>query len=192
MTSKEIKKRLNNLLNKDRSKRFMEHIIRSYIPPHQVKRVYEDPGNDFSCAITNEALTALNEVKSNYGDEKGFLKDKDTMFVDEGGWEHPFKQKVGDKEVGITSERTETYLSYRTFLILYEWVIKEYFKGNKSVRRVLRDDEDLLVAKAKDFEDEDKSIQQEITRIESEKKGTTTFGDIDKLKELKNKMSKND
>lgn len=192
MNSESIKSRLTNLLEKDRSKRFIEHIIKSYIPPHEIEKVYEEPGDKFVCAITNENLISLNEGKKKFDEsnEKEKFDDcEEKMFLDGGYSEHPFNKKIDGREMGVTSNISETYISYPTFLVLYEWAVKEYFKGNKKIKRVLRNEEDAMLTKAKEFRETDKSMNTELSKIESEKRTTTTLGDLDQLKELRDKFN---
>lgn len=191
MNPESIKKRLNNLLEKERSKRFIEHIIKSYVPPYEVQKVYENPDDKFVCAITNENLISLNEARKKFdesSEKEKFDVYEQKMFLDGGYAGHPFNKKINGKEVGITSNISETYLSYSTFLALYEWSVKEYFKGNKKIERVLRNEEDALLTKAKELRESDKSINTELSKIEAEKRTTTTLGDLDQLKALKNKF----
>lgn len=190
MKQEKIKRRLDNMIEKDRSKNFINHIIKAYIPPYNVEKIYEEPDYKFTCALTEEPLIALNDVKEHMGEgnEEKHEKNISTMFLEESNSDHPYrKTKIDGKEVGITSTKSETYLSYHTFLILYDWVVEKYFTGNKQIKRLLRGvDEDILMVKANELRDKNDAIHNELSKMEAEKRKTTTFGDLEALQKLKN------
>lgn len=186
MTKEEVHKKLDELFSNNKSRNFMNHLIRSYFPMKKVNKVQKNPGtNVFKCAISDTLLVAIDDVLNNVDEEsKGKVntylaasmeppkKDADTITLEDG------------KKFAVGGEKTNTFISIEDYMFFHEWVVGKFLGGDKHISWLLKG-----VRKSDYFKGDGKSNHKGGSRKDSTPKGATyTLGDLGVLQELKKKM----
>ena len=62
MNQEEIHVSLDAMLANPKSKNFLNHLVRSYMPITNVEKVWETPKGDFKCVLTKEQLFSSQDI----------------------------------------------------------------------------------------------------------------------------------
>ena len=62
MSQEQIFASLNEMLANQKTKNFLNHLIRSYVPFTKVQKVWDRPKGDFKCVITREDLFSTQDI----------------------------------------------------------------------------------------------------------------------------------
>ena len=190
MTSEQIHASLDKMLANSKTKNFINHLVRSYIPVSNIEKVLETPKGDFKCVITKEVLVSVQSIFEGM-DTKEFKKDftehLKSMFSEE-KIETPMSKLLGDKKLGFTGKDTTTYMSYTATQEFYNWVITKSLKGDKHINWLLGSvNRNTFIKRASNIEDQD--VQKKVTNLKRVS-GVSTYslGDAtDVLSKLKAK-----
>ena len=191
MTSEQIHASLDKMLANPKTKNFINHLVRSYIPVSNIEKVLETPKGDFKCVITKEVLVSVQSIFEGM-DTKEFKKDftehLKSMFSEE-KLETPMSKLLGDKKLGFTGKDTTTYMSYTATQEFYNWVITKSLKGDKHINWLLGSvNRNTFIKRAANIEDQD--VQKKVTNLKRAS-GVSTYllGDAtDVLSKLKAKL----
>ena len=191
MTSEQIHASLDKMLANPKTKNFINHLVRSYIPVSNIEKVLETPKGDFKCVITKEVLVSVQSIFEGM-DTKEFKKDftehLKSMFSEE-KIETPMSKLLGDKKLGFTGKDTTTYMSYTATQEFYNWVITKSLKGDKHINWLLGSvNRNTFIKRASNIEDQD--VQKKVTNLKRVS-GVSTYslGDAtDVLSKLKAKL----
>jgi hypothetical protein len=191
MTSEQIHASLDKMLANPKTKNFINHLVRSYIPVSNIEKVLETPKGDFKCVITKEVLVSVQSIFEGM-DTKEFKKDftehLKSMFSEE-KVETPMSKLLGDKKLGFTGKDTTTYMSYTATQEFYNWVITKSLKGDKHINWLLGSvNRNTFIKRAANIEDQD--VQKKVTNLKRAS-GVSTYllGDAtDVLSKLKAKL----
>jgi hypothetical protein len=191
MTSEQIHASLDKMLANPKTKNFINHLVRSYIPVSNIEKVLETPKGDFKCVITKEVLVSVQSIFEGM-DTKEFKKDftehLKSMFSEE-KVETPMSKLLGDKKLGFTGKDTTTYMSYTATQEFYNWVITKSLKGDKHINWLLGSvNRNTFIKRASNIEDQD--VQKKVTNLKKVS-GVSTYslGDAtDVLSKLKAKL----
>lgn len=191
MTSEQIHASLDKMLANPKTKNFINHLVRSYIPVSNIEKVLETPKGDFKCVITKEVLVSVQSIFEGM-DTKEFKKDftehLKSMFSEE-KVETPMSKLLGDKKLGFTGKDTTTYMSYTATQEFYNWVITKSLKGDKHINWLLGSvNRNTFIKRASNIEDQD--VQKKVTNLKRAS-GVSTYllGDAtDVLSKLKAKL----
>jgi hypothetical protein len=191
MTSEQIHASLDKMLANPKTKNFINHLVRSYIPVSNIEKVLETPKGDFNCVITKEVLVSVQSIFEGM-DTKEFKKDftehLKSMFSEE-KVETPMSKLLGDKKLGFTGKDTTTYMSYTATQEFYNWVITKSLKGDKHINWLLGSvNRNTFIKRASNIEDQD--VQKKVTNLKRVS-GVSTYslGDAtDVLSKLKAKL----
>lgn len=191
MTSEQIHASLDKMLATPKTKNFINHLVRSYIPVSNIEKVLETPKGDFKCVITKEVLVSVQSIFEGM-DTKEFKKDftehLKSMFSEE-KVETPMSKLLGDKKLGFTGKDTTTYMSYTATQEFYNWVITKSLKGDKHINWLLGSvNRNTFIKRASNIEDQD--VQKKVTNLKRVS-GVSTYslGDAtDVLSKLKAKL----
>lgn len=191
MTSEQIHASLDKMLANPKTKNFINHLVRSYIPVSNIEKVLETPKGDFKCVITKEVLVSVQSIFEGM-DTKEFKKDftehLKSMFSEE-KLETPMSKLLGDKKLGFTGKDTTTYMSYTATQEFYNWVITKSLKGDKHINWLLGSvNRNTFIKRASNIEDQD--VQKKVTNLKRAS-GVSTYllGDAtDVLSKLKAKL----
>lgn len=141
MKEKEILVKLDSLYSNKKSKGFIEHLIKSYMIPENNSIVQEKKSSSkFRCGLSNLNLVSLDEI---YFEIKDDLNKTNQMvdFVnnifDEESLPLPKLKLFNRKSLAISGNKTDTFLRYETYLILYKWVSDKFISGDKNIIYIL-------------------------------------------------------
>jgi hypothetical protein len=191
MTSEQIHASLDKMLANPKTKNFINHLVRSYIPVSNIEKVLETPKGDFKCVITKEVLVSVQSIFEGMDTEefkKDFTEHLKSMFSEE-KLETPMSKLLGDKKLGFTGKDTTTYMSYTATQEFYNWVITKSLKGDKHINWLLGSvNRNTFIKRAANIEDQD--VQKKVTNLKRAS-GVSTYllGDAtDVLSKLKAKL----
>jgi hypothetical protein len=139
MTNEEINKALDKMLTNPKSRGFINHLVRSYVPISNVEKVWETPEKDFKCVLTREQLFSVGDIMKGIQTEEfkaDFMTNLKSIFSED-KTENPIAKLIGEKKMGITGKDTTTYMSYPAFQEFYNWVITKSLNGDKHINWLL-------------------------------------------------------
>jgi hypothetical protein len=196
MNKQEIFTKLDDMLADNKKRNFLNHLVRSYLPISKVEKVFDRPKGPFVCVLTNEKLFSLQDVlegtqteefkKDLFDSLKLALDDKTPSIT-------PMKKLIGDKKLGVTGDKTTTFMSLESYQEFFDWVITKSLNGDKHISWLLGDiRRESFLERAKQIGDE--SLQNKIRKIEPKKQGATySLGDASgALLKLKEQLEKNE
>lgn len=196
MNQEQIFASLDAMLTNPKSKNFLNHLVRAYMPITNVEKVWETPKGDFKCVLTKEPLFSSQFILDGIQTEEykqNFLNGLKSMFDDNVEKQNALKILIGDKKMGVTGKNTTTFMSYQSAQCFYDWVITKSIKGDKHINWLLGNiRRESFIKRAETLGDSD--VQNKLNKISSKShQSTFTLGDAsDALMKLKEKMQKNE
>jgi hypothetical protein len=196
MTPQEIHEKLDNMYNGTGSRNFINHMIRAYFPTNKVEKVWDTPKGKFKCAITNESLFSLNDVFTVINSEEAknsFLENMKKMVIEPEkpikAFDSALKEGLKNKKMGITGEKTDTYLSMPAYQEFFNWLTNKILHGDKHINWLIRQmQNDAMINSIESVVGEgDKDKIQTLRKVVKQPK-TATLGDLDVLQQLKAKL----
>lgn len=193
MTKEQIHASLDTMLANPKSKTFINHLVRSYIPVSNIEKVWDKPEGEFKCVLTKQPLISVQQIFEGVNSEQfkaDFMEHLKSMFS-ENQSESPMSKLLGEKQLGFTGKDTTTFMSYMATQEFYNWVITKSLKGDKHINWLLGSvNRKSFMKRAEAIED-----PQVKTKVSKAKKanGTTTFSlgeSSNVLANLKAKMEK--
>jgi len=139
MTQEQIHASLDKMLANPKSRNFLNHLVRAYIPISNVEKVWDTPEKDFKCVITRDQLFSAADILKGIQTEEfkvDFMNHLKTIFSEE-KVESPMAKLIGEKKMGVTGKDTTTYMSYPVFQEFYNWVITKSLNGDKHINWLL-------------------------------------------------------
>lgn len=194
MTKEDIIVMLDSMTSEPKKRNFLNHLVRSYIPINKVEKVLDKPKETFVCVLTGEKLFSVNEILEGIQTEdfkKGFLDSLKLALDDKTPNITPIKKLIGDRKLGVTGEKTTTFMSIEAYLEFFDWVITKSLKGDKHINWLLGDiRREIFIERAKQIDDE--KIQNKAKKMEPKTHGATfSLGDAsDALLRLKEQLEK--
>lgn len=210
MVTKELVfSKLDEMYRSEKSKKFLNHLIRAYFPVIKCDKIVERPKGKFRCAITGVELLSQNNISNLISDSNYFDEILNYVKNDFTG-ETKVVQIFNEKNVALTSNDTDTVISLQTYKFFYEWIIAKLIKGDKHLKWLLKDMGNTgIINKVKSatapkektdvkqnnrveiFNKKQLSAnkpQAKIVKSKTEKTNKSTFGDLNSLRELKLKL----
>ncbi len=194
MTKEDIIVMLDGMTSEPKKRNFLNHLVRSYIPINKVEKVLDKPKETFVCVLNGEKLFSVNEILEGIQTEdfkKGFLDGLKLALDDKTPNITPIKKMIGDRKLGVTGEKTTTFMSIEAYLEFFDWVITKSLKGDKHINWLLGDiRREIFIERAKQIDDE--KIQNKAKKMEPKTHGATfSLGDAsDALLRLKEQLEK--
>jgi len=192
MTQEEIHSILDKMLENPKSKTFINHLVRAYMPITNIQEVMDQPKGDFKCVITKDSLFSAQDIFEGIQTEEfkaNFMNNLKSMFDEKADKTSPIAKLVGEKNMGVTGKDTTTFMSYLAFQEFYNWVITKSLKGDKHINWLLGSiKRSSFIERAENIQDVD--VQNKIVNMKKKKPVTTfTLGDAsDILSKLKKQM----
>lgn len=195
MTNEQIHQTLDKMLSEPKSRNFLNHLIRSYLPIPNVEKVWDKPKNEIKCAITGEILISVQEVLEGINTEEfqndtmNYLKN---LFDENTDRTTPIAKLIGDKKLGVTGKETTTFMSFPVFQEFYNWVITKSLKGDKHINWLLGSiRRTSFMDRAEKINDS--SVQEKVNKFKTHQTKTngatfTLADSSDALSQLKNKL----
>lgn len=194
MNQEQIHASLDAMLTNPKSKSFLNHLVRAYIPTTNIEKVWDTPKGDFKCVLTREPLFSTQFILEGMKTEEykeNFMNSLKSMFDENIEKQNAMMTLVGDKKMGVTGKETNTFMSYQAAQEFYNWVITKSLKGDKHINWLLGNiRHESFVKRAETIGDAD--VQAKINKMGKKSHQTTfTLGDAsDVLMKLKEKMDK--
>ena len=192
MTQEQIHANLDAMLANPKSKPFLNHLVKAYLPVENITNVLDKPEGKFTCVLTNTPLISVGEILNGMETEaykKDFNKSLKSMFDESAEKINPIVNLLGDKKLGITGKDTTTFMDYQTYQVFLNWVVEKSFSGDKHINWLLGDiRRKTFVERAKNS---DKPEVQKRARNLEKKPNVTTYSlgeSSDVLAKLKAKM----
>jgi len=188
MEKEQIYSTLDKMLENPKSKTFLNHLVKSYMPITNVEKVWDKPKSDFKCVISRDSLFSIQDILEGMQTEeykKDFMTFLKSMFDEKADRTTPMAKLVGEKKLGVTGKDTTTFMSLDAFQGFYEWVIDKAFKGDKHINWLLGGiRHSAFIERASRMGDVD--IQNKAAKKENAKTATFSLGDAsDALSKLK-------
>jgi hypothetical protein len=195
MTTEEIFSSLDKMLENPKSKNFLNHLVRSYMPISNVEKVMDKPEGEFKCAISKDDLISVQEILEGIQTEEfknDFMKSMKTMFDENADKTTAMAKLIGEKKLGVTGKGTTTFMSVPVAQEFFNWVITKSLKGDKHINWLLGNiRRESFVKRAKNITDD--KVQSTVSKLEKKADRTATFtlGDANgALAQLKAKINK--
>lgn len=196
MDKKTFNTRLDKMYDGEKSRQFVNHIIRSYFPVSKIKKVWEAPRGVFKCAISGELLISGNQIisklstTSNEGDYLEFIY---MVLTDDNFFEkHVMESKLQGKEMAITGQKTTTIIGLETYRDLYLWFIGKVLSGDEHLYGIVKGlKSPQLIQSLKNIAStpEEIKIADSFDKPKNATSGSYTLGDLGVLQQLKDKMN---
>lgn len=139
MTKEETYKKLDELYSNNKSKNFVNHLVRSYFPVENVSRVLDKPKGSFVCVLSNVKLISINEALSGAEDKDSVKKHLDAVVNPESKAEIIPIKLPDTRLLGVTGSETDTFMCTELFAQFYSWVLGKFLKGDKHISWLLKD-----------------------------------------------------
>jgi hypothetical protein len=191
MESNKIFEKLENLYKKDeKSKSFVLHLIRAYLPVDKCQKVFDIKAADapkFKCALTNAKLISINEIFTGMQSEEfksTFINDLKIQ-MDENGKQIPTSPAIlkitNGRILGWQGKDTNTYLCQDAVQELYNWVATKMLQGDGKINWTIRSMQPKQPQRT-NHKSESTYVKQTV------KPATASLGDNDALQALKAKF----
>ena len=175
MDKQEIFAKLDGMLGDSKKRNFLNHLVRSYIPISKVEKVFDKPKSFFVCVLTNEELCSIEDIFEGIqteGFKKDFFDSLKLALDDKTPNITAIKKLIGDRKLGVSGEKTTTFMSLDVFLEFFDWVITKSLIGDKHINWLLGDiRRESFLERAKQIGDE--NIQNRVKKLEPKKHGAT-------------------
>lgn len=141
MTSEQIHASLDKMLDNPKSRNFINHLVRAYMPVSKVEKVWETPKGDFKCVLTKAPLFSIQTIAQGMQTEEyqaQFMEHLKNSLIENGeNTKNPIIDIIGDKEMAVTGKDTNTFMSQNAYQSFYDWVVTKTFEGNKHINWLL-------------------------------------------------------
>ena len=140
MTNEKIIDSLNAMLENPKSKPFLNHLVKSYVPLKKVLKVIDTPTEKFNCVITMSSLCSVSDILNTLETEEykdSFFKNLKNVLSDKDTDRNVISELLDGKKLGVTGTDTNTYMSLPTFFAFYDWVITKSLTGDKHINWLL-------------------------------------------------------
>jgi hypothetical protein len=195
MTPEQIHASLDNMLANPKSKNFLNHLVRAYMPVSNVEKVWNTPTGDFKCVLTREQLFSAQDILDGIQTEEfksTFMDGLKSMFDENAKKTNPIAELIGDKKMGLTGKDTTTFMTVEAFQTFCDWVITKALKGDKHINWLIGGiNRNSFLKRAENIQDGD--VQKRVNNINNAKNKTATYtlGDASEaLLKLKEKLEK--
>ena len=193
MEKEKIYEKIESLYTKDeKSKNFVLHLVRSYLPVNKAEKVWEKPTDlkKFKCAITGDKLISVAEVYEGIHSEE-FKANFSTKLKESFETGVPVVNEITKGRImGWQGKDTNTYMCSEAISQLYNWVSTKILQGDGKINWTVRNmqAEEFLGKFDKFGDDETKKQVNRIKQVVN-KPATAKLGDNDVLQALKDKVS---
>lgn len=198
--------------NSQKGKRFIEHLIKSFLPINPLNRIYEF-GNDTdkNCCISGFRLASIKEMIDAArlsGVDESYIKNMDIICTEEGdkvyseSIENYNKDKdkkkriyknIKEKDFAFSSDTSSRVLSTEALLALEKFAEDEIKSGNKSIKFLLNKNKRVVNSKPIGNNKKEVTSQQLKPKKKVEKKvPTNQFSSFDELLNLKKRLEESE
>lgn len=175
MTQEQINASLDAMLLNPKSKPFLNHLVRSYLPITNVEKVMETPKGDFKCVITRDALISEQELTKASSSEEFQTEMKNSISSGlEGKKSESLTKMIGDRKSSVTGKDTTTFMSTEANKVFTDWVITKALKGDKHINWLVSSiRRESLIARAESIKDAD--VQRKVSDFKKAEPKVASF-----------------
>lgn len=193
------KSKIQELYDNEKSRGFVNHLIRSYLPVYKVEKVWEfKKGQKHRCNVCGQSLLSIEEAMKN------MRENQDAYMAD---FMQNLKDEINQKEVkredraivkhiskgsvlGFTGEKTDTCLCHTCVTQLLELTQNGIFSGDKNISYQMNQMRRDEVFKQFESDTIDEGRKEEVKQLKKKvnKQKGATFGDLEALQKLKEEM----
>lgn len=189
---------------KQTGKNFVSHLIRAYLPTGKVQNAVSSDGKKMRCSITGRQLFSIKDIESTLNSSEFMTEFKKEILYtlnpenNNKGPEHPIKKFISGKQLGITGNKTNTFMCIEAYEVFTDWVFDKILKGDKHLEWVIRDMGNKTLIKhlngllpkpeKKEGDRNKKHKKTSIMYVSCSAAPKTTLGDFSALQELKKKF----
>jgi len=177
-----------------KGKNFVTHLMRAYFPVGKCQRVLDVPEKSMKCAITGQKLFAVGELWNEMQNPEFFKSMTKSMIAridpEAEKVENPMAKIANGRVIGLTGEKTDTYLCQEAYQQLYNWMATKLLTGDKHINWVMksmRSKEMVNHIKKVLPEEENKPLVKRAEQLANHPK-KATLGDLSILQQIKEKM----
>ena len=193
--------KIQELYDDPKSKGFITHLIRAYLPLYKSTKVWEFKKNQRPfCNVCNHELIGLGEVLGGM-----YVLDKEEMQGDFAKYirdglngekvdlkDNPMLKHLKGRILAWTGEKTDTCLCLECIQDLIKVFQFAILDGNKHMvwlsNQMQRDQVFNVFSESTNLNEEEKDQVKDIKKKVDKDKKITTFGDLEVLQKLKKKM----
>jgi hypothetical protein len=199
-----MKTKVQELYDNPKSRGFVNHLIKSYLPSSKIQKVWNfEKGQKEACNVCGQKLGAIGPMMKYLDENKADLMKSFTLQLrkEVNGEEvkredNIYVKALGkDKVLGMTAEKTDTCLCHQCCVDLLELTQNGLLMGDKNltyqINQMQRDQIFDRFDESPAIDDEDKAKVKEIKKKVNKDRKITTFGDLQALQDLKQKMEEN-
>lgn len=199
LSNEELYKKIEEIYKSEKGKPFIAHLTRSFLPVSRSTFMLSNEKKKLmKCAITGTSLIHKEElVKFQLENVDAILKNfRDRVFGDSN--ENLVVEKFKGKQLAVESEKSDKLLCLQAVEQLLNFASSEYLKGNKHIGYLIKDErkkEEEKQSNNSTITNQTKSDKPQLKQEPPKQKilhSTTSLSDFDALKELKNKLEKNE
>ena len=198
-----MKTKIQELYENPKSKGFVNHLIRAYLPMYKVLKLWEfKKEQKHVCNVCGqklfdieEAFKAISENKESITKDLTESLSKMAKGETQKRKDNPYVKAIGvDKVQAFTGEKTDTCLCMQCVQDLLDLTQTGFAMGDKNIsyhiNQMQRDKVFEQFTKNPALNEEEKDKVKEIKKRVDKKRKVTTFGDLEILQKIKEKMEK--
>lgn len=189
MTSEQIINKLDDIFENKKARNFLNHLVRAYFPNNNVEKIFNKPKEGFNCVITNTKLSSVNQVIGDLKDEEikdEFFKYLHIMLNSNAKMVDSVQKLIGDEELAIQGKNTNTFMSVKTYIVFYDWVLGKFMNGDKHICWLLKGvNRNDVITKTKNSNGNARGVGN---KVDYNGRATYSLGDLSALQDLKNKL----
>ncbi len=204
MTDQEIYKRIEDTYNSEKGKGFITHLLRSFFPVGRGEYAWSrEDGKVYKCCITGAKLGTKDDAWKVLQSEDGkeawmndFKAMSKAMAEGKNEYEHSaeflaMKDKI--KPLAVVAEKSTKCLSKEAYQQLQNFYMNELFRDNKHINWIANNERTKEVVKyAKKDGFIKKKREERAVHRKIENPATMKLGDLQALKDIKERMEKNE
>ncbi len=140
MTPEEIHTSLDKMLENPKSKNFLNHLVRSYMPVSNVTKVMCKPEGDFKCVLSRDSLISTEEIFIGIQTEEfkaDLMNSLKNIFDENADKTTAMTKFIGERKLGVTGKDTTTFMSIPVAQEFFNWVISKSLIGDKHINWLL-------------------------------------------------------
>lgn len=187
-------KKLEELLSEPKSRKFLDHLVRAYLPIEKTSKVFEKPKKGFRCVLTHAPLISISEALEGINSEtfkEDFMTHLKSWASGDNNAQIPMVKMLKGRVLGFTGEDTTTYISQEACQDLLDWVGIKILQGDKHINWLVKStlrNHFKNKGESISFFNEKKGLPKRPKLKNNIKPTTNSLGDFDALKKLKEEL----
>lgn len=133
-------RKIKQMYDNPKSHGFVLHLIHAFLPVYKASKIFaEKKGQTYKCCILNEEVLSVDDQLSIALSQD--MKQMIAGMLDEKVREknlEEMKAKIGNREIGITGQKTDKCLSLSAFNALQSFMMNEILCGNRELNGLTR------------------------------------------------------